>query len=176
MAGFAGGGKLCGDVIGIAGFLEICQVARRAGRRQAQVISGCGVFMALLALHDGVRAEQRKPVEVLLDRLDRDLPSENGVALSAVGAELRAVYVGMAIGAVLSNVGKNRLGVASRAGYFFVPAAKRVARGVVVEFRNGADGSPACVRVAIFAGNVQGTVRTPARFPLGLRRATERKG
>ena len=131
--------------------------------------------MALLALHHGMRADERKPVEVLLDRLHGNLPAENRVALRAVRAELRAVNVSMAIGAVFSDVGENRLGVASRAGHFFVHTAKRVARGVVVEFRDGANGGPARVRMAILARNVEGTVRTSARLPLGIRRATKCK-
>ena len=122
--------------------------------------------MALLAFDYGVGAEQRKPVEMLLNRLDRHLPSENRMALCAVCAELSAVNVRMAIGAVLSNVGENRFCVASRAGNFFVHAAKGVFRSVVVEFGYGANGGPACVRVAILARNVEGTVRTPARLPL----------
>lgn len=93
------------------------------------------------------------------------------MALGAICAELGAVNVGVAIGAVLSNVGENRLGVASRAGHFFMHAAQRVARGVVVEFGNGPNGGPACVRVAIFAGNVEGAVRTSAGLPLSIRRA-----
>ena len=131
--------------------------------------------MALLAFHHGVRAEQRKSVEVLLNRLDRNLPAENRVALRAIRAELCAVNVSVAIGALLSNVREHRLGVASGAGHFFVHAAKRVPRGVVIEFGNGANGRPTRVRVAILAGNVQGTVRTSARLPLGVRRAAEGK-
>ena len=150
-------------------------VARRAGGRKPEVISHCGIGMALLAFHDGVRAEQRKPVEVLLNRLHRNLPAENRVALCAIGAELRAVNVGVTIGALLSDVRENRLGVASRAGHFFVHAAKRISRGVMVEFGDGADGGPARVRVAVLAGYGQGTVRTSARLPLGLRQATECK-
>ena len=123
--------------------------------------------MALIALQYRVRAEQWKSVEVLLNRLDRYLPSEDGMALGAVLAELSAVNVGVTIGAVLANVGKNRLGVASRAGYFFVHAAKRVTRGVVVEFWYGANGNPAGVGVAIFTGNVERPVRTSARLSLG---------
>jgi hypothetical protein len=147
--------------------LPIRQVAGRAGSRKPNVISDCGVFMAILAFHHGVRAEQWKPVEVLLHRLDRNPPAENRVALCAVGAELRAVNVRVTFGAIFSNVDENRPGVASRAGYFFVHAAKRVLRRVVVEFGNGADGGPACVRMAIFAGNGEGTMRAPARLPLG---------
>ena len=127
--------------------------------------------MALIAIQDGMRAEQRKSVEVLLDRLDRNLPAENGMALGAVLAELCAVNVSVAIRAVLSNVGENRLGVTTGAGYFFMHAAKRIARGVVIEFRNGANGGPACARVAIFTGDVQRTVRTSAGLPLRVCRA-----
>jgi hypothetical protein len=123
--------------------------------------------MTFLALDYRVRAEQRKPVEVLLDRLHRHLPSENRVALRAIRAELGAVNIGVTIGAILANVGENRLGMATCARYFFVHAAKRVPRGVVIEFGNGANGSPACVGMAIFAGNVEWTVRTPARLSLG---------
>jgi hypothetical protein len=108
--------------------------------------------------------------------LDRHLPAENRVTLGAVFAELSAVNVSVAIGAVLANVGKNRLGMASRTGYFFVHAAKRVPRGVVVEFGNGADGGPARVRVTIFAGNGHGAVRTPTRLPLRGRHPDGREG
>jgi hypothetical protein len=135
-------------------FLPIRQVAGRAGRRKPQIISDRRVCMAFLALHYGVRAEQRESVEVLLNRLDRRPPSENRVALSAVRAKLSAVDVGVTIGAIFANVRENRLGVASRAGHFFVHAAKRVPRGVVIEFGNGANGSPASVGVAILAGNI----------------------
>ena len=98
------------------------------------------------------------------------------MALRAVRSELGAMNVGVTIGAILANVGEHRLGVASGAGHFFVHAAKRVPRGVVIEFGDGANGSPAGVGVAIFAGNVQGTVRTSARLPLGGRRAAAPKG
>ena len=127
--------------------------------------------MAFLAFHDRVRAQQRKAIEVLLDGLHRDLPAKNGVALCAVRSELRAVNVRVAIRAVLPDVGEHRLGMASGAGNFFVHAAKRVARGVMAKFGNGPDGRPTGVGVAIFAGNIQGSVRTTARLPLGVGRA-----
>jgi len=122
--------------------------------------------MALVALQDGVRAEQRKSVEVLLNRLHRRFPAENRVALGAVLAELCAVNIRVAIGAVLAHVGEHRPRVASRAGYFFVHPAQRVARRVMVEFGNGANGNPAGARVAILARNGEGTVRTSARLSL----------
>ena len=153
-------------MIRIGRLLKIRHMAGFASRRKPQVSSHGGVLMALVALQDGVRAEQRKPVEVILNRLHRRLPAQNRVALDAVLAELRAVNVGVAIGAVLAHVGKHRPRVASRAGYFFVHAAQRVARRVVIEFGNGANGNPACAGVAILARNSEGTVRTSARLSL----------
>jgi hypothetical protein len=172
-----GGGKCSSGrrVNRVGSLLPIRQMARRAGRRESQVISDGGIFMALLALHDGVRAEQRKSVEVLLNRLDGNLPAKDRVALRAIRAELCAVNVSMAIGALFSNVGEHWFAVASGAGNFFVHAAKRVPRGIVIEFRNRPNGGPTRVGVAILAGNVQGSVRTSTRLPLSLRRATEGK-
>ena len=88
------------------------------------------------------------------------------MALRAVIAELSAVDVGVTIRALLANVGENRFCVASRAGYFFVHAAEWIAGAVVIEFRYGSNGTPACICMAIFAGNGQGTVRTPAGLSL----------
>lgn len=89
------------------------------------------------------------------------------MALGAIGAKLPAVDVGVTIGAALSNVGKNRPGVASGAGHFLVHSAQRVPRAVMIEFRNGADRNPTGAGVAILAGNRERPVRTAAGLPLG---------
>jgi hypothetical protein len=166
VAGFALRREFCDDVIGIACFLKICHMAGFASSGKTQVISDRGVFVALRAFHDGMRAEERKSVEVLRNRLDRYLPAENCVALGAIGAELTAVNIRVAIGTILANVGENRLHMAARAGDFFVHAAKGVTRGVMVKFGNGANRGPACARVAIFTGNVECSVRTSTGLPL----------
>jgi hypothetical protein len=70
MTGFASSRELCGNVVGISGFLKIPDVARLACGRKPQVIADGGVLMALIAFHGSMRAEQRKSVEVLLNRLD----------------------------------------------------------------------------------------------------------
>ena len=100
--------------------LPIRQVTGRARRREPQIIPNRRVCMALLAFHHSMRAEQWKSVEVQLNRLHGHPPAQNRVALGAVGPELRAVNVGMTIGAFLSDVSENRLAMAPRAGYFFV--------------------------------------------------------
>lgn len=93
------------------------------------------------------------------------------MALGAVGSELSAVNVRVAIGAVLPHIGEDGLDVALRAGDFLVQPAERIARGVVIEFGDRADRAPARVGVAILTGNGQRAVRTPGALPLcGSRR------
>lgn len=99
--------------------------------------------MASVALHNGMRAEQWKPIEVVLNRLIGNLPAQNRVALCAIGSHLRAVNVRVAIGAIFSDVRKYRLRVATRAGNFRVHSAQRVFRGVVIEFGDRANRGPA---------------------------------
>ena len=90
--------------------------------------------------------------------LDRDLPASNRVALFAVRAQLALVNVRVAVLASLSNAGENRLDVALRASHGLVHAAQRIARPVVIEFRNCADRLPGARRMAVLAGHVQWSV------------------
>ena len=125
--------------------------------------------MALLAFHHRVRPQQRKPVEVLRNRLHRYLPTQHRVALRAVGPELRPVNVRVTIRALLPYIREHRLQMASRARYFLVHPTQRIPRAVVIEFRNGPNRRPARVRVAILARDRQRSVRTPPRLPLPRR-------
>ena len=68
--------------------------------------------MTGVAFDGCMRSSKRKAVVVLLDLLDRDLPSTHGVALFAIGSELALVDVGVAVLATLSHVRKYRLCVA----------------------------------------------------------------
>jgi hypothetical protein len=82
----------------------------------------------------------------------------------------------VAIGAVFPDVGEYRLGVAAGAGNFLVHAAQGVPRGVMIEFGNRANRSPTRVGVTVFARNIEGTVRTSARLPLGIYRTRTSQG
>ena len=64
----------------------------------------------------------------------RYLPTPDRVAAFAVGAELTAMYVCVAIGAVRTHVLEYRAGVAPGAIDFLVHAAQWVAGLVVIEF------------------------------------------
>ena len=122
--------------------------------------------MAILALHRCVGAKKGKPVLVILDLLDGNLPAANRVALGAIRAEFSAVDVRVTIGAIPAHVSENGLGVALRASHFFVHATQWIVGFVVVKFGDGPDGLPAGGGVAVFAGNIQGSVRTSGSLPL----------
>ena len=130
--------------------------------------------MALLASHRRVGPDKRKPVLVFLDGIRRNLPAEHGMELCAVRAKFSAMDVGVAIGAVLTDVRKDRFNVTLRAGHFFVHSAKRVSRFIVVEFRDRLYGTPARIGVAILARYGEWSVRTPSGF--SLRASKERMG
>jgi len=174
MAGFAGGREFRRDVIGIDGLLEIRHVARRASRRESGKLSDRSVLVAPGAFHSCVGAQQRKTIEVILDRLHRNIPAHGSVALGAVGAKLAAVNIRVAVGAILAHVGEDGFHMAFRAINFFVHPAQGIARGVVIKFGNGADRSPARRGVAVLARKGKRSVRTPARLALRIGRV--RKG
>jgi hypothetical protein len=126
----------------IGGILPILQVAGIASRAQPEENPGRGLLVAFVALHRGVCAQKRKPVLMIAHLLNRDIPALHRVALRAVRTHLAAVNIGVAIGAVLANIGEHRFYVALRALHLFVHAAQRVFRFVVVEFGDRADRAP----------------------------------
>ena len=160
MARVAGGGKLCGDVIGIGGGLKVFEVAGSASRRHRLELAVGRALVAGVAVHGGVRPSQRKSVIVLLDLLDRNLPSAHRVTSLAIRPQLPLVNIGMAILAALPNVGENRFDVALGAGDRLVHPAQRIARPVVIEFWNGSNRLPPACGMTILAGNDEVPVRT----------------
>jgi len=84
VAAVACGREHRGHVVRIRRFLEIglmAGVTLRGHRREPAVGRA---LVAGIAIHGRVCSRQRKPIVMLLNLLDRDLPSPNGVALFAV--------------------------------------------------------------------------------------------
>ena len=127
VAAFASRRKLRGHMVGIRRLLEVRQMAGRTCRRKPLEDSRGGLFVALIALQNRVRPKQREAIEVLLNRLNRDLPAVWCVALRAIRAELSAMDIRMTVRAILSDIRENWFQVASRAGNFFVHSAEWVA-------------------------------------------------
>lgn len=160
MAGIAGGGELCRNVVGIRRGLKIFEVAGTASRRHRLELASGPAFVTGIAVHSGVRSSEGEAVAVLLDLLNRNLPSPDRVAGLAIGSQLPLVNVGMAVLAALSNVAEHRFYVALSAGDGLVHAAQRVARPVVVEFWNGSNRRPPAGCMAILTRNSEVPVRT----------------
>ena len=106
-----------------------------------------------------MRAYQRKSVLVILDRVQGDVPARHGMAALAVGPELAAMDVSVAVRTVGADVLEDQAGMARRAGDLLVHAAQRIRGLVMVEFGIGPDGFPTGVRMAIGARRGQRTVR-----------------
>jgi len=122
--------------------------------------------MALIALHQGMRSDQRKAVLVVFDCVQRDVPSFYRVAVFAACAELAAMNIRMAIGALFADVPEDQTGVAGRAGDILMHSTEWVARTVMAELGKGADGIPTGGGMTVLAGDCQSTVRI---CHLGLR-------
>ena len=147
-------GTICGEpkthVIEDRRF-EILLMARIATGGKPDELPDGRLLVALFALHHGVRADQGKAVGVVPDGLKRNLPALDRMALGAVGAELAAVDIGVAIGARRPDVFEHHAGVALRTGHVLVHAAQRIASQIMVEFGIGADRLPTLVTMAICA-------------------------
>ena len=132
--------------------------------------------MAGAAFHSGVRADEREPVLMVLDRLDGDVPPLDRVALLALRSELAAVQIGVAIRALCPHVAEHQLDVAGHAVHFLVHSTQGVGGLVVIEFGLSADGFPARERVATVAGLAERSVRIARRALPGRLRPTRRRG
>ena len=158
VAGLAVGGQVQRPVIEHRS-LEILGVARNARRGQTLELPAGRALVAGVALQHGVRAYQRKPIVVIADGLDVDLPSLHRVALLAVGSELAAVDVGVAICAMCTHIAEYQAGMALGAPDALVHTAQRVARLVVIELGEAAYRLPTGEGVAILAGTIKRAVR-----------------
>lgn len=124
--------------------------------------------MAVGALEHSVRAEQRKPVLVLLQLLGAKIPPLHGVTLLAIRAELAAVNIRMAICATSAHIFEYGTCMALRASDLLVHATQGVARSVVIELRNATDRLPTCICMAVFARDADRSVRIPTVLFLRL--------
>lgn len=148
-----------GNMTGVGGRSEIRRVAGiTLGRHRLKLAAG-SPFVAGVAVHGGVGSGEGKAIIVLLDLLHADLPSLYRVALLAIGSQLPAVNIGVAILTALPDVAEHRLDVALHASDRLVHATQWISRLVVIEFGNCADRLPGARGVTVLARNIQVSVR-----------------
>ncbi len=168
VAQIAGGRETCAGVVGVGSFLKVPQVARSTRGREAFILAHGSAFVTLLARDSRVRAEKGKAVLVILNLLRGNLPTEYGVTLCAVRAHFAAVNIGVTILAVFPDVREHGFDMTLRALHFFVHAAKKVFRFVVIEFRDGANRAPPRGGMAILARYGQRSMRAARALLLRL--------
>ena len=158
VAALAGGWETGRDVIEHRR-QEVLLMAGVAGGRKSLELPCGGVFVAFIALNQSMCSHQRKAILVILDRIQGDIPTLDGVTIFAIGAELPTMQIGMAICALLTDIFENEADMALGAGYLLVHSAQGIACAVVVEVRDLADRPPTRVGVAVLAGNGERTMR-----------------
>ena len=74
---------------------EILLMARIASGRQADELPRSRILVAIFALCENMRSNERKSILVVLNRQQRNLPSLDRVTVFAIGPELTAMNVGV---------------------------------------------------------------------------------
>lgn len=171
VARLAGGREVGSDVVrdGSANCLRAIQVrlvTADASSRKPLELTDCRALMAIITLQRRMGSQQREAVLVILYLLHGDVPALHRVALRAVRTHLILVHVGVAVLAILGHVRENRFDVTLHALHFLVHAPQRIFRFIVVEFRNGLDGSPCRGRMTVLARDRERAVRTTSSLPL----------
>ncbi len=101
---------------------EVLLMAGVTGCGQAGELPHSGLLVALFALHQGMRSHQREAVLVVLNGLQRSLPTGHGMATCAVGAELPAMNVSVAVRALRTYILEDHAGMALAATHLRVHA------------------------------------------------------
>ncbi len=155
------GRKTLGLVIGRFGFPVIVHVTAVAFGRQPLPVerSHRPHLVAGVTVDSGMCADQRKAVLMLIDVVNGDLPSGIAMAHVALRTVFAAMNVGVTVLALFAYIREDQVGVAIRTTHLDVHPAQREAGLLVLKLRNSANRLPALWRVAVLAGNPQGSVR-----------------
>ena len=153
---FAGDGQICGAVVQGSCLFELAQMTRNAGGAQAGEHSTSGAPVAGFTVGNGMRAQQRKTVEMIPHRLHSDSPALDRMAVLTARAKLPAVNVGMTIGTFNSYVSKDQSAVATGARNRRVERAQGIARvTIVIKLRFCSDWAPAGSGMTGFTNHLQ---------------------
>jgi hypothetical protein len=125
MALLAGCRKIQRDVIDArgSGVDKIFLVAGVALRRKTLELTYRRALVTRVAIDRGMRPDQREAIQVLIDLLNRNIPTLDGVTLFAVGAHLGLMNVRVTLAALRSDIREDGLDVALRAGNALVHSA-----------------------------------------------------
>jgi len=126
-------------------------MARITCGRQADELPRSRILVAIFALYENMCSNEWKSILVVLNRLQRNLPSLDRVAVGAIGPELTAMNVGVTVRTLRTYVLENQAGMALGTAYVLMHTAERVSGLIVIEFGIRPDRFPTGVRVTICA-------------------------
>jgi len=112
-----------------------------------------------ITIHCRVRPDEGKAVLMLIDGVDGNLPPRIPMTEFALRAVLAAVNVSVAVLTLLSDIGKDEVGVAILAWDFGMQAPQRKTCLTMFKFRHSPNGGPTLGRVAVLTPDVQAAVR-----------------
>jgi len=125
-------------------------------------LAGGGPTVAIVALQRCMGAEQWEAIQVAANRIHVRPPAVHSVAILASGAELTAMDIGVAVGALFANVSKNLSHMAGITRDILVQAAQRILGfAIVIKLKGLPEGRPTRSRVAVLAGDGQRPMRIP---------------
>jgi len=107
-----------------------------------------------------VRPNQGKAVLVFADVVDGHLPPAVPMTQIALCGVFSPVDIGVAVLALISNVGENQVGVAVLTAHAFVHPPQRETSLAVIELKHVAEWLPTLGCMAILAGDLYRTVWT----------------
>lgn len=145
------------------GSLKRPQMATHAVGRESLTVklaNGPGP-VARIAVHGGVRADQRKTILMLIDGMDGDLPATDPMTQVALCSIFPPVQVGMAILAVVSYLGEYQIDMTFPASYPHMHAPQGITRLAVIKLRFAADRFPLRGCMTSFTSDLHRTMRTP---------------
>ncbi len=160
VAVLAGGRQPGRNMVQRRGRLVIPQVAGNALGAQPDVDARGGPAMAIITGRCRVRADEGKPVVVIANGGDLDVPAAHRVALLAVRPELAPVQIRVAIRAAGRRLRKHQVHMASCARHVLMqPEQREFCLGVVIKLGLFPDRLPRGRRMAVFASDGQRAVR-----------------
>jgi hypothetical protein len=126
----------------VISFSEIIQVTAHTLGRQALAIERThrAYLVTGIAVDRRVRPDQRESVLMLIDVVDRHLPSGVAMAEITLGAVLSAMDIRVAVLTLISDLGERQIAVAILATKTLVHPTQREASLPVIELQNVATG------------------------------------
>jgi hypothetical protein len=135
------GGETHGHMIRRSRFLKCFEVATAACGRKALAIelSDSTNLVAGVAVGDGMSADQRKAVLMLVYVVNRNLPAVRAMAEIALRAVFPSMEIGVAILAIAAHIAEHGIDVAFLAPHANVHPAQGKSGFAVIELRFAAD-------------------------------------